>query len=268
MTVAIGAVPRSAAGTGQRARAFIGAGDGEMMRKSFAVGTAAALTLTGWACTSPASAGAADQPCTANLNLPARVVIAQNDQHLASGGGATYTGSCVDFNLYQVLSWTATGWGGEAASETGTEYCGNYLTVDNFLSFGTPPALGVLKFVGIDYPQCGEAYRVAMNSPSTDARLVSTAAMTAKRSGRLVTLTVRAGRLWTSTGKIGSYGAAFGSIQSSSDGVTWRPLKNVLTVSGGAYTYAYHTGTRLKYRAIAFDAKYVWGSRSSATPTV
>lgn len=233
-----------------------------------AAATAVALSFTGWAWTSPASADVADQRCTANLSLPSRVVITQNDQHLASGGAATYTGSCVDSNRYQVLSWTATGWGGQASSETGTESCGNYLTVDNFLDFGTPPALGVLKFVGTDHPQCGEAYRVAMNSPSTDARLISTATLTAQRSGRLVTLTVRAGRLWTSTGKMGSYSAAAGSIQSSSDGVIWRPLKDVSTLSGGTYTYAYHTATHLKYRAVVYDAKYVWGSRSSATPTV
>lgn len=244
-----------------------------MGRRVIAAVITALFSATLWSTASSSSAAqpTADDGCVASLHLPARLVVtnAGDDIDAYLNAPVDYSPACTEWDQsYNQLSWSAAGPGDTTAHvSVANERCGSPLLAEDFLYLGVPPALGKLTFTGRGTSMC-DGHPITENSPTTDARVASTTTTAAKRSGGLVTITAHATRLWTSTNTFGVYADATGTILSSADGVTWKPLKSVRTGSTGSYTYSYHTSARLHYRTLIPDAPWVWGHQSTATAPI
>lgn len=249
-----------------------------MRNRAVATVVTALLSLAVWstATTSSAAPPAAvtgatvDDGCVASLHLPERLVVrnAGNDISAYLNAAVGYSAECTEWDRYNQLSWAADGPDGTRANvSVATERCGSPLLAENFLFLGVPPALGKLTFTGHGTSQC-DNHTITEAPQTIDARVASSTSTTASRSGGVVTITAHASRLWTSTNTFGVYAGATGTILASSDGVTWKPLKNLRTGSRGTYTYSYHTAAHLRYRTLVPDAQWVWGHLSAATAPI
>lgn len=242
-----------------------------MKRRVSATLLAAAVTTT-VLCTTAATASAAqptaDDGCVASYHPPARMVVTDAGSNAYTYASVSYSAACTEWDQYAYLSWAAPGPGSTTANvSVANEYCGSPLIAEDFLFLGVPPALGKLTFTGHGVSEC-DNHTITENSPTTDARLVSYASAKAARAGGVVAVSAHATRLWTSTNKVGAYAGAVGTILSSTDGITWKPLKAIRTGATGTYTYRYHTNARLHYRVLIPDASWVWGRQSTATGSV
>lgn len=215
----------------------------------------------------------ADDTCVDVLHLPPRWGLSPTTDGSAMWGSDDIymapTGACSDEQGAFYDRWHATGDGGigTAYIEMEMESCGAVLSGPGGAAFSTPPPVGRLTFTGTGESECDQS-PIAVSDATMDVRVTSTAAVTASRSGKKVTITAGAKRYYTSTGNWGSWDQAFGVIQyRTSSTAAWQGLKYA-TTSNGTYRYTYTTSAKRQYRVLWPNVQYVWGSASAASGTV
>lgn len=211
-------------------------------------------------------------PCThANFKAPPRLAIVAPVLYAES----PLDTDCTSPFLSEKFSakWQAVAENGAVVDEVW------YHTTSNPDQWGEDPAISLVDSVHLgrwiwrpkagftDYqpPAIDESLILQeMNTPTTDVRVASATSVTAARSGKKVTVSTRANRYWTSAHAFGAWGLPAGIIQYRVPGTSnWYGLKNVSADAYGRYAYTYTISNRREYRAIMFNARYVWGSTSS-----
>ena len=252
---------------------------GEMVKTTLRILIAIGLTAGGAVVSSPAAHAGADHCTHATLTMPSRVVVASRSQDLNSGKVST---DCLNWEAWSYgqlgfqAVWRAVGSDGLGIVDSRWHPLGS----EPFIIWSIPPAhvddsMRLGRWVwrpwsGFTAGDPDHEYTVLslpeMNTPATDVRVGSVNYVAAVRHGGRVTVTTRAVRYWTSTHAFGIWAGARGLIQYRVPGqTTWHPLKNVYSDGYGRYSYTYTTSATREYRAIMWDATYVWGAASART---
>jgi hypothetical protein len=107
---------------------------------------------------------------------------------------------------------------------------------------------------------------IAQNTPYTDVKVGSWAALSGTRSGQRVTLTASVARYSASYERFIPWAGATGQLQYRIKGTsTWKALAGVRANSAGKYAYSRNWGAALEYRVYFPATPYIW---NIATPTV